>query len=99
MTNKVLKGEYEGKNVVRMGNKVYVANGFKRIYIDSENVKAYEKQDEDAGKRSVTGVIMLGIFAKKHRRILVKIEWRDGGKSLIECDEKIFKAITTQCFE
>lgn len=98
MANEVLKGQYQGKQVGQALGRAYVINGLKKVNIDGSTVKAFEKQDESA-KRTVGGIVMFGIFAPKKRTILVKVEWRDGTKSLIECDEKVFRAISTQCFE
>ena len=98
MANKVLKGQYQGKAVGQALGRAYIVNGLKKVNIDDSTVKAFEKQDESA-KRTIGGIVAFGILAPKKRQMIVKVEWRDGGKSLIECDEKVFKAITAQCFE
>lgn len=98
MANKVLKGQYQGKVVGQALGRAYIINGLKKVYIDSSTVKSFEKKDESAN-RTIGGIVAFGILAPKKRHIIIAVEWRDGGKSLIECDEKVFKAITAQCFE
>ena len=85
--NRVINGDYAGSQVVGGGAaNAAIALGFiKQLRLNSTTVESYE---------------VLGGVAeeKKKNGYQVKIIFKDGKKSLLEVDEKIYKAIVQACF-
>lgn len=95
------------------GKKVFIQAGFfKKIIIDKATVDSYEVMDEtsknstlSAVGRAAVGSFFLGapglaaaLGAKKKRNHVVAIQFKDGKRSLIEVDDKIYRAIMTSVF-
>lgn len=85
----------------------------KSINIDKENVNSYELITDEHRKSAKSGVArglvggallgpvgMLagGLSAKSKGIYQVAIEFKDGKKSLLEVDDKIYKSIIKHCF-
>jgi hypothetical protein len=109
----VVKGDYKGYivNIDIMGKKVWIRPGFaikksSRIYLDEDSVKKYEVLSEgnpDASgsfvKSYIWGTASAINSAKAKVKLLVSVEWKDGKKSLIQCNKKVFQAIQVACYE
>lgn len=111
--NKVIAGDHEGCAVSQKSGNAYVIlknGGF--VHLNSENVETYQVVDESFKKSAVSVVVgsaigatllgpvglLAGIAAKNKGTHIVAIKFRDGGNSLFEVDDKIYKAIITKCF-
>lgn len=95
------------------GKKVFIQAGiFKKIIIDKATVEAYEVMDETSKKstlgavgRAAVGSFFLGapgllaaLGTKNKRNHVVAIQFKDGKRSLIEVNDKIYRAIMTSVF-
>ena len=112
--NKVIAGDYEGKVVnSSLGQLVIIVGLFKTIEINSKTVESYELITDEHRKSASSGVArglvggallgpvgMLagGMSAKSKGIYQVAIQFKDGKKSLLEVDDKIYKAIIKNCF-
>lgn len=112
--NRVIAGDYEGKGVAATGQGVYVILGLmKTFYINKDSVESYELITDEHRKSAVSGVArglvggtllgpvgMLagGLSAKNKGIYQIAIQFKDGKKSLIEVDDKIYKIIIKSCF-
>lgn len=87
ITNRVINGDYAGCQVVGGGiANASIALGFiKQLYLNSSTVESYEVLGGVVGALSKNGY-------------QVKIIFKDGKKSLLEIDEKLYKAIVQACF-
>ena len=85
--NRVISGDYAGKQIVGGGiSQAGIVMGIvKKIFLNSTTVESYEVLGGVAGAVSKNGY-------------QVKIIFKDGKKSLLEVDEKIYKAIVQACF-
>ncbi|WP_291563721.1 MULTISPECIES: SHOCT domain-containing protein [unclassified Clostridium] len=104
--NKVIDGEYNGKNVIITALGITIVTGlFKKVMIDENTVEKYEIFDSEkktsatsAIGRGVAGSLFLGpvgllavASAKKKGVYVIAIEFKDGKRSLLEVDEKIYR--------
>lgn len=95
------------------GKKAVIKAGFvKKIYLDKSTVESYEVVDESSRKsaasavgRAAVGGFLLGpvglaaaLSAKSKGIHTVAIQFKDGSRSLLEVDDKIYKAIVTKVF-
>lgn len=112
--NKVVAGEYDGKVVSASFGIVSIITGFgKSVDINNRTVETYELLTDEHRKSAKSGVarglvggallgpvglLAGGISAKEKGVYQVAIMFKDGNKSLIECDDKIYKAIIKSCF-
>jgi hypothetical protein len=112
--NAVIAGDYDKKGITIniFGTASIIASIFKPIELTSQNVESYEVIDESsktsaasAIARGFVGSLLLGPIgllaaasAKKKGIHVVAIQFKDGKKSLLEVDDKIYKAIITKCF-
>ena len=111
--NKVIKGDYEGKDVGQGGGHAFISVGlFKSIDINSKTVEGYEVLDEQhqksatsaVGRAAVGGLLLgpvgllAGVTAKTKGAYYVAVQFKDGKRSLMEVDEKIYKAIVKEMF-
>ncbi|PIC71018.1 hypothetical protein [Sporosarcina sp. P17b] len=111
--NKVIAGDYEGKDIIHAGGKVTIATGWFKTYdVSKESVKEYEIIDEESrksatsavGRAFVGGVILgpvgwlAGLTAKSKSTHVLAVEFNDGKKSLIEVDKKAFATLTKILF-
>lgn len=112
--NKVIAGDYEGVYISYALGQISLATGFfKSVDINKKNVANYEVITDEHRKSAASGVArglvggallgpvgMLagGISAKSKGIYQIAIEFNDGKRSLIEVDDKIYKAITKALF-
>ncbi|MEL4861024.1 hypothetical protein AAEU42_07235 [Pseudoflavonifractor phocaeensis] len=113
--NRVIAGDYMGKNVIKALNSVMISIGLKEkaIELDKYSVVAYEVITEEQRKSAASGVArglvggallgpvgMLagGISAKNKGIYQVALQFKDGKKSLIEVDEKLYKTLVAKMF-
>lgn len=111
--NKVVAGDYEGKNIIHTLGTVSIATGlFKTLEINKDTIKEYEVLDEESrksatsavGRAFVGGVILgpvgwlAGLSAKSKSSHTVAIEFNDGKKSLIEIDKKVYSSLVKKMF-
>lgn len=112
--NKVISGDYTGCMVSQSFGYPYIIVGFnKTINLNKDNVETYEVLDETKTKsatniatRGLIGGFLLGpagllagaLTAKSKGAYIIAIQFKDGKKSLLEVDEKIYKAIVKQLF-
>lgn len=95
------------------GKKAFIQAGFvKKVYLDQNTVESYEVVDETSHKsaasavgRAAVGSFLLGpvglaaaLSAKKKGIHTIAIQFKDGHRSLLEVDDKIYKAIMTKVF-
>ncbi|MEK5171837.1 hypothetical protein NST63_01085 [Heyndrickxia sp. FSL W8-0496] len=112
--NKVIAGDYQGKNVLQsLGMTVSIATSlFKTLDLTKENVEEYEVITEESrksatsavGRAFVGGVILgpvgwlAGLSAKSKGIHTIAIQFKDGKKSLIEVDDKIYSTLIKVLF-
>jgi len=110
--NAVLNGDYKGKFVGcdNGGSKAFIILGFRKGYdLTKENVASYELLNSEQVKangavKTAVGAALFGLAgamaasAKVTGIYQVAVEFNDGKRSLIECDEKIYKALVTGMF-
>ena len=82
--NRVINGDYAGSQVVGGGAAISLGI-IKQLRLNSSTVESYEVLGGVAGAVSKNGY-------------QVKIIFKDGKKSLLEVDEKLYKAIVQACF-
>ena len=112
--NKVIAGDYEGKMISSSFGKTRIMIGFSNnVIIDKWNVDSYEVIDETSRKSATSGAIrgalvgslfggvgmIAGALSAKSKGVhTLAILFKDGKKSLIEVDDKIYKSIMTAIF-
>ena len=112
--NKVIAGDYEGKDIIAAGGKVQIVLGFfKTVDINSQTVEEYELMNDEHRKSAASGaarglvggallgpVGMLagGLSAKSNDIYQVAIQFKSGERSLLEIDGKRYNAIIKNCF-
>ena len=112
-SNKVIAGDYEKKIISTAFGVVTLSTSvFKNFPLDKTTVDEYEVIDEESRKSAVSavgrafvgGVILgpvgwlAGLTAKSKGTHIVALQFKDGKKSLIEVDDKIFSALTKKLF-
>lgn len=106
--SKVIAGYLEGESV-RIGNGLVLigSEAVAKWTVESYEVVSEEKNISLASGllRGVAGRIILGpwgmlaaLTAKKKGAYSIALQWKNGKKSLIEADEKIYKAIVKNLF-
>lgn len=111
--NAVIAGDYEKKIVVNIGKCIAIATGFlKRVELTKETVESYDVVDESvqtsatsAVGRGLVGAFLLGpigaaaaLSAKKKGTHVVALQFKDGKRSLLEIDEKMYKKLIVDMF-
>jgi hypothetical protein len=112
--NKVIAGEYEGKVVGCGGGTPFIQIGlFKTLEITSKTVDSYELITDEHRKSASSGVarglvggallgpvglLAGGLSAKSKGIYQVAVQFKDGNKSLIEIDDKTYKALIKKVF-
>jgi len=112
--NKVISGDYVGKPVsVTLGVASVLVSFGNGLALAKNNVECYELVTDEHRKSATSGIarglvggFLLGgvgmvagaVSAKEKGIYQVAIQFKDGKKSLIECDDKIYKAIIKNCF-
>lgn len=111
--NKVIAGDYEGKQISSAFGVVLISTSFtKSVTLDKTTVETYEVIDENSrksassavGRAFVGGVILgpvgwlAGLTAKSKGTHVVAVEFKDGKRSLLEIDDKIYSTLTKKLF-
>lgn len=111
--NKVIAGDYSGKMVRSTLGMVSIITGLgKSVDINSSKVEAYELITDEHRKSAASGIsrglvggallgpvgLLAGLSAKKKGTYTVAVRFKDGKQSLLEVNDKIYKAIVKSCF-
>ena len=112
--NKVIAGEHVGNSIGISLGISFISTGFlSSVQLTNKNVETYELITDELRKSAKSGVArgivggailgpvgMLagGISAKSKGIYQVAVQFKDGKRSLIECDDKIYKSIIAKCF-
>lgn len=107
--NKVIAGEYTGKAISSTLGVAMIQTGvFSSIALNNDVVESYElitdehrKSAASGAARGIVGGVLLGpvgmlaggISAKSKGIYQVAVQFKDGKKSLLEVDDKIYKSI------
>jgi hypothetical protein len=110
--NKVIAGDYEGQNVsLVLGNLSIGERDF--IPVNRDTVEAYELLGDEKRKSAASGVarglvggallgpiglLAGGMSAKSKGVYQVAVVFKDGKRSLLELDDKRYKALMKACF-
>ena len=106
--NRVIAGDYNGAAVSAVLGSVMIGG----MSVEKWTVEAYEVITEEHRKSAASGItrglvggailgpvgLLTGLTAKKKDTYSIVIAWKDGKKSLIEVDDKIYKAILKNLF-
>lgn len=111
--NKVIAGDYINNSVITSLGIVTLMKGFKSIIeINKDTVDDYEVVDSETKKSAASAVgrglagglllgpvgLLAGLSAKKKGIYVMAIQFKDGKKSLLEINDKVYKAIITKLF-
>ena len=112
--NRVIAGDHTGCQVMMVFGMPYISMGIgKSIDLDKNTVESYEVLDETHNKsaaniaaRSLIGGFLLGpaglaagaLSSRTKGAYTVAIQFKDGSKSLLEVEEKIYRAIVRCLF-
>ncbi len=112
--NRVVAGDYTGMAVGAAALTPYIITGFvKSFNLDKQTVESYEVITDEHRKSAASGVtsdivggvllgpvgVLAGELSAKNKDIYqIAINFKDGKRSLIEVDDKIYKAIVKSCF-
>lgn len=111
--NAVVTGDYSNCYIGCADNQLYIKTGADRIILDRDTVSAYEVVTDEKGK-SVSSAIIRGavggllfhvvglvggvLLAKDDHIYKIAIDFQGGGRSLIEIDERRYRALVESCF-
>lgn len=92
--NRVIAGDYKGKGVLcpLLGTPRITLPMFRTLEINKDTVESYEVQNEVSQMWKNAN----RVFSKDRYRIA--INFKDGKRSLLEVDERIFRIITKELF-
>ena len=112
--NKIIAGDHANNAVIHALGTVQISTGlFKTVMVDKTTVESYELITDEHRKsaasgitRGIVGGVLLGpvgmlagaVSAKNKGTYTVAIRFKDGRNSLLEVDDKIYKAIVKNCF-
>lgn len=112
--NKVIAGDYNGKSIISVYSNVKIVIWLfkKDIALNKDTIESYELITDEHRKSAVNGVarglvggallrpvgLLAGLSAKNKGIYQVAIQFKDGKRSLIEVDDKIYNAIIQSCF-
>lgn len=112
--NNVQAGDYLGKQVTCTFGMVQILTSFgKGLSLDKTTVESYELITDEHRKSAASGVtrgivggVLLGpvgllaggLSAKNKGVYQLAIEFKDGKRSLLEIEDKIYKALIKTCF-
>lgn len=111
--NKVIAGEYEGSLVMGFVTPgIYPNPKQPPIELTKDNVLNYEVITEEHRKSAASGIarglvggallgpvgLLAGLTAKNKGTHTIAIEFKDGKRSLVEIDEKIYNAFIQKMF-
>ena len=106
--NRVIAGDYIGNGIAVLGGipNILCRGSSGNIMLDKFGIEAYEMITEETRKSASSGILrgavgaallgpvglLAGVSAKNKGVYTIAIVFKDGKKSLIEIDEKIYKA-------
>lgn len=112
--NKVIAGDYLGNGIILAMGKPSLVVGFgKNYYLTKDVVESYELITDEHRKSASSGVarglvggalfgpvglLAGGLSAKNKGTYQIALQFKDGKKSLIEVDDKIYKALIKSLF-
>lgn len=111
--NRVMAGDYVGQGIMQWMKTVRITLPmFKTVALNRANVTDYEVLNEtvrtsstSAATRAALGSFFLGpagiaagLGAKKKGTYWVAVQFKDGKRSLLEVDDKLFRALTIALF-
>lgn len=110
--NKVIAGDYENKKVTESFGKLIISSLIDERVIDNTTVESYELITDEIRKSGTSVIlrgglgatvfgpvgVLAGITAKNKGIYQVAVQFRDGKKSLLEIDEKLYKLLIKKCF-
>ncbi|HYF82096.1 MAG TPA: hypothetical protein VEB00_03585 [Clostridia bacterium] len=110
--NKVIAGDYLYGSVGTFFGSINISSGFKDYPINKDTVDEYEVVDEVKRKSAASAVgrglvgglvlgpvgLLAGLSAKSKGIHVVALQFKDGKKSLIEIDDKIYKELIKKLF-
>ena len=112
--NRFIAGDYEGKQVLSTFGMVQIATSLtKGIPINKTTIEGYELITDEHRKSAASGVarglvggallgpvgLLAGGLSAKNKGIYqVAVQFKDGSRSLIEIEDKIYKALISSCF-
>ncbi|MDR1159275.1 MAG: hypothetical protein LBK69_01435 [Syntrophomonadaceae bacterium] len=112
--NKVIAGDYKGGSIKisATGASIYV-DSWETAMLNKHEVETYELITDEHTKSAASGIIrgvvgdallgpvglLAGALSAKNKGIYqVAIQFRDGKRSLLEIDDKSYKALVKDCF-
>lgn len=112
--NKVIAGDYVGKQVGATLGMAFLILGLTKNYnLNKSTIESYELITDEHRKSAASGVarglvggallgpvgILAGGLSAKNKGIYqIAIQFKDGKRSLLEVDDKIYKALIASCF-
>ena len=111
--NKVIAGDYEGGLISSTFGVVSIQTGFlSSVELNKKTVEEYEVMDETKKKSVVSAVgrafvggaligpagLFAGLTAKSKGTHVIAIQFKDGKKSLLEVNDKIYSNIIKKVF-
>lgn len=114
MAGKIIAGDYNGSTVMYTASKIVITVSlFKNMYLKKDMVESYEVITDDHRKSAASGVarglvggallgpvgLLAGGLSAKNKGIYqIAIQFKDGKRSLMEIDDKIYKALVKELF-
>lgn len=110
--NKVIAGDYENKKVQESFGTLKITSLTEERVIDKKTVETYEVITDEMRKSGTSAIlrgglgslvfgpvgVLAGLTAKNKGTYQVAVQFRDGKKSLLELDEKLYKLLIKKCF-
>lgn len=112
--NNVQAGDYLGKQIISTFGTVQIVTGFgKGLALNNSTVDSYELVTDEHQKSAASGIargivggallgpvglLAGGLSAKNKGVYQVAVQFKDGKRSLIEVDDKIYKSLVRACF-
>lgn len=111
--NVVIAGDYEGKMVIQSFGKLSINSMFKTYAeLNKKTIKDYEIINEKTQKSVVSAVgrgfvgslilgpigLLAGLSASSKGTHLIAVEFKNGDKSLLEIDDKIYEKMIKTMF-
>ena len=108
--NMVIAGDYMGKPVGNLGGQPQImvsSRWSENVFLDKAAIDSYEVITEETSKSAASGVargivggalLASSLSAKSKGTITLAVMFKDGKRSLLEIDDKIYKAIIQRMF-
>lgn len=112
--NKVISGDYQGCAVMQVLGLPFISLSIKdSVHLTKETVETYEVLDTSKSKsaisaagRGLLGGFLLGpagmlagvVTTKTKETHIIAVQFKDGAKSLLEVDDKVYKTMMRSLF-